>query len=57
MLADMASPDHDISPKLKEAYVRERLKQERTEVELNRSRVVMVDQHGRFIKMPFLIEH
>jgi hypothetical protein len=59
-------PDNNIviptdkpSPKqrLKGAYICERSKLEVVEVELNRSKVVMIDQDGKFIKVPFLSEH
>ncbi|MGF1748285.1 MULTISPECIES: hypothetical protein [Vibrio] len=46
-----------VAPKLKQAYIDERVKLELTEVELNRSRVVIMDQHGHVIKVPFLVEH
>ncbi|WP_353499352.1 hypothetical protein [Vibrio chaetopteri] len=48
-----------LSPKqrLKGAYICERSKQEVVEVELNRSKVVMIDQDGKLIKVPFLSEH
>ncbi|MCW8345531.1 hypothetical protein MD535_05800 [Vibrio sp. ZSDZ65] len=46
-----------VAPKLKQAYIDERVKLELSELELNRSRVVIMDQHGHVIKVPFLVEH
>ncbi|GAL29897.1 hypothetical protein ACPV5O_20380 [Vibrio maritimus] len=43
--------------KLKGAYINERSKLEVVEVELNRSKVVMIDQDGKMIRVPFLSEH
>lgn len=43
--------------RLKGAYISERSKLEVVEVELNRSKVVMIDQDGKLIKVPFLSEH
>ncbi|WP_261314619.1 hypothetical protein [Vibrio hangzhouensis] len=53
------SEQSEVTPvdRLKGAYVNERAKQELTEVELNRSRIVMIDQNGKFIRIPFLSEH
>ncbi len=52
-------PTDEPSPKqrLKGAYINERSKLEVVEVELNRSKVVMIDQDGKLIKVPFLSEH
>ncbi|MFC5079778.1 hypothetical protein VTH8203_03609 [Vibrio thalassae] len=50
-------PQVAASEKLKGAYINERTRLEFTEVELNRSKVVMVDHEGNFIKIPFLSEH
>ncbi|GMQ48771.1 hypothetical protein [Vibrio sp. 10N] len=56
---DIVIPDDKPSPKqkLKGAYICERRKLEVVEVELNRSKVVMIDQAGKFIRVPFLSEH
>ncbi|WP_234496821.1 hypothetical protein [Vibrio maritimus] len=43
--------------KLKGAYINERSKLEVVEVELNRSKVAMIDQDGKMIRVPFLSEH
>ncbi|SEG02236.1 hypothetical protein [Vibrio hangzhouensis] len=53
------SEQSEVTPvdRLKGAYVNERAKLELTEVELNRSRIVMIDQNGKFIRIPFLSEH
>ncbi|MCG9580822.1 hypothetical protein L1D13_20360 [Vibrio tubiashii] len=39
------------------AYKKERTRQEVTEVELNRSKIVMIDENGNIKKVPILAEH
>lgn len=39
------------------AYINERERLEMTEIELNRSKIVMVDANGRIIKLPLNLEH
>lgn len=39
------------------AYVIERERLELTEIELNRSKIVMVDEKGRIIKLSLNLEH
>lgn len=39
------------------AYKKERTQQEVTEVELNRSKIVMIDENGNIKKVPILAEH
>ncbi|GAB2650901.1 hypothetical protein [Vibrio panuliri] len=49
-----------ISPrcrKLVKAYKFERTQQEITEVELNRAKIVMIDEHGNMKRIPILAEH
>ncbi|KOO15827.1 hypothetical protein AKJ18_06670 [Vibrio xuii] len=43
--------------KLVSAYKKERTQQEITEVELNRSNIVMIDENGDFKSVPILAEH
>ncbi|MEF1187359.1 hypothetical protein [Vibrio sinaloensis] len=43
--------------KLIEAYRSERTRQEITEVELNRTKIVMIDEDGNMKKVPLLAEH
>jgi len=45
------------APKLVDAYRKERTQQEMTEVELNRSKIVMIDENGNIKKVPILSEH
>lgn len=45
------------SSKLVEAYRKERTRQEVTEVELNRSKIMMIDENGNMRKVPILSEH
>ncbi|WP_194437171.1 hypothetical protein [Vibrio fluminensis] len=43
--------------KLVKAYKFERSQQEITEVELNRAKIVMVDENGNTKRIPILAEH
>ncbi|EGA70647.1 hypothetical protein VISI1226_16088 [Vibrio sinaloensis DSM 21326] len=43
--------------KIVSAYRSERTRQEVTEVELNRTKIVMIDEHGNIKKVPILSEH
>ncbi|WP_299694746.1 hypothetical protein [uncultured Vibrio sp.] len=43
--------------KLREAYVKERTYLEIVEIELNRSKIMMVDEQGRKKRVPILSEH
>ncbi|WP_162064545.1 hypothetical protein [Vibrio taketomensis] len=43
--------------KLLKAYKFERSLQEITEVELNRAKIVMIDEHGNMKRIPILAEH
>ncbi|MCG9595620.1 hypothetical protein L1D15_02665 [Vibrio sp. Isolate25] len=43
--------------KIVEAYRKERTRQEATEVELNRSKIMMIDEDGNMRKVPILSEH
>ncbi len=43
--------------KLKAAYIEERSQLEITEVELNRSKIMMIDEDGNMRKVPILSEH
>ncbi|MFM2586887.1 hypothetical protein [Vibrio sp. TBV020] len=43
--------------KLVSAYKKERTRQEITEVELNRGKIVMIDENGEFKPVPILAEH
>ncbi|KII75928.1 hypothetical protein [Vibrio renipiscarius] len=45
------------SQKLVKAYLFERTQQEITEVELNRAKIVMLDQNGNMKRIPLLAEH
>lgn len=39
------------------AYKHERTRQEVTEIELNRSKIVIIDENGNVRKVPILAEH
>ncbi|OED59861.1 hypothetical protein A165_23090 [Vibrio tasmaniensis ZS-17] len=43
--------------KLREAYVKERTYLEVVEIELNRSKIIMIDEQGRKKRVPILSEH
>lgn len=43
--------------KLKSAYIEARNQLEMTEVELNRSKIMMIDEDGNLKKVPILSEH
>ncbi|MDA0148385.1 hypothetical protein [Vibrio sp. LaRot3] len=43
--------------KLGDAYKFERTQQEITEVELNRTKIVMIDENGNMKRVPILSEH
>ncbi|MCL9776663.1 hypothetical protein [Vibrio methylphosphonaticus] len=53
----LSTSNGDVASRLKQAYIDERVQLEHTDVELNRSRVVIMDQHGNIVKVPFLVEH
>lgn len=46
-----------LAEKLKAAYVEARNQLEITEVELNRSKIMMIDEDGNMRKVPILSEH
>lgn len=46
-----------LAEKLKTAYVNARNQLEITEVELNRSKIMMIDENGNMRKVPILSEH
>ncbi|KDN29310.1 hypothetical protein VFDL14_14085 [Vibrio fortis] len=43
--------------KLRTAYVKERTNLEVVEIELNRSKIMMIDEQGRKRRVPILSEH
>ncbi|EJL6587381.1 hypothetical protein V5H08_02370 [Vibrio cholerae] len=46
-----------VAIKLREAYIKERQQLELTEIELNRARIIMIDENGKMIRLPLLTEH
>ncbi|AXT73110.1 hypothetical protein M272_01385 [Vibrio natriegens NBRC 15636 = ATCC 14048 = DSM 759] len=46
-----------LAEKLKTAYINARDQLELTEVELNRSKIMMIDEDGNLRKVPILSEH
>ncbi|EPU1004615.1 hypothetical protein ACVUMT_000729 [Vibrio cholerae] len=46
-----------VAIKLREAYIKERQQLELTEIELNRARIIMIDENGKLIRLPLLTEH
>ncbi|WP_428813829.1 hypothetical protein [Vibrio makurazakiensis] len=43
--------------RIRNAYVKERKQLEIVEIELNRSKIVMIDEQGRKKRVPILSEH
>ena len=54
---DVESHDDSMATKLKAAYVAARTQLEITEVELNRSKIMMIDENGKVTKVSILSEH
>lgn len=52
-----ATSDETRSQKLVKAYIFERTQQEITEVELNRAKIVIIDENGNLKRVPLLAEH
>jgi len=46
-----------LNKKLRQAYLRERKSLEHIEIELNRSKIVVVDQNGRILRLAVTVEH
>ncbi|EPW0992229.1 hypothetical protein ACWC5Y_001827 [Vibrio cholerae] len=46
-----------VAIKPREAYIKERQQLELTEIELNRARIIMIDENGKMIRLPLLTEH
>ncbi len=43
--------------KLRDAYRQERTIQEVTEIELNRAKIIMIDEDGNIKRVPIIAEH
>ncbi len=43
--------------KLRQAYLRERKVMEHIDIELNRSRIVIMDENGKILKFAMVLEH
>ncbi len=54
---EIESTTDSLADKLKAAYVTARTQLEITEVELNRSKIMMVDENGKMTKVSILSEH
>lgn len=54
---DLEIKDESLAEKLKAAYVDARTQLEITEVELNRSKIMVVDENGKMTKVSILSEH
>ncbi len=48
--------DHN-SAKLRQAYLRERKVMEHIDIELNRSKIVIMDENGKILKFAMVLEH
>lgn len=45
------------SAKLKSAYIDERVRLETVEVELNRNKIFVLDEHGKLVRLSLISEH
>ena len=54
---DKATEPSAEQSKLRDAYVKERTYLEVVEIELNRSKIIMIDEQGRKKRVPILPEH
>lgn len=57
MPSETIEPSPGRASRLVKAYKHERARQEVTEIELNRSKIVMIDENGKIRKVPILAEH
>ncbi|MEZ9398471.1 hypothetical protein AB4393_05645 [Vibrio splendidus] len=56
LVDDVTEPSAEQN-KLRDAYVQERTYLEVVEIELNRSKIIMIDEQGRKKRVPILSEH
>lgn len=54
---DVETSNDSLAAKLKASYVAARTQLEITEVELNRSKIMMIDENGKMTKVSILSEH
>ena len=54
---DVETQNDSLATKLKASYVAARTQLEITEVELNRSKIMMIDENGKMTKVSILSEH
>ncbi|HDM8221282.1 TPA: hypothetical protein P0E24_004878 [Vibrio campbellii] len=54
---DVETQNDSLAAKLKASYVAARTQLEITEVELNRSKIMMIDENGKMTKVSILSEH
>lgn len=54
---DVETQTDSLAAKLKASYVAARTQLEITEVELNRSKIMMIDENGKMTKVSILSEH
>lgn len=54
---DVETQIDSLAAKLKASYVAARTQLEITEVELNRSKIMMIDENGKMTKVSILSEH
>lgn len=47
--------DHNV--KLRQAYLRERKVMEHIDIELNRSKIIIMDENGKILKFAMVLEH
>ncbi|MGG5575154.1 hypothetical protein [Vibrio diazotrophicus] len=55
--ADIALFEDQHNVKLRQAYLRERKVMEHIDIELNRAKIVIMDENGNILKFAMTIEH
>ncbi|WP_165313831.1 hypothetical protein [Vibrio ziniensis] len=54
---DAAPVEDHHNVKLRQAYLRERKVMEHVDIELNRSKIVIMDENGKILKFAMILEH
>ncbi|NIY91797.1 hypothetical protein HCZ28_05875 [Vibrio diazotrophicus] len=54
---DIAPVEEQYNVKLRQAYLRERKVMEHLDIELNRSKIVIMDENGNILKFAMTLEH
>ncbi|MBD0787160.1 hypothetical protein HUO09_12470 [Vibrio sp. Y2-5] len=54
---DIAPVEEQYNVKLRQAYLRERKVMEHLDIELNRSKIVIMDENGNILRFAMTLEH